>query len=514
MCASRTGYAAKNISTNFILYFVTYIAVFIARTFFVKILGNDYLSIFGLFQNVITIISFAELGLGSASVFSLYRPIAAGDNAKVYGLLLYFRKLYNKIIVVSLCVGVILMPGLPHIIEFSSLAIEPYHIYYFYLLFVINTAVSYGMIEYKLYLIADQKQYKVNIVTQSIHISILLLQTLYIFFTDDFSGYLWIQIIGTLGTNIYIRQYVRKSYPNIFNLQAANIVKDERKSIIQNIKSIFFYKIGAVILNGSDNIIISACIKTTLVGICSNYLLVINAINSVLMQCFNGIGASIGNHIIQCNEQEQVGVFKQLNLLCTFLYSFSSICLISLINPLIKIWLGDEYALGIWPIVSMVTLFYITGINQVLSLYRTSFGLFKRARFYPIIAAIANILLAVPAAKIFGLSAVFFATAVVKFVFFTVVDMSIVFKYGFKIKATEFVWRYFFEFAIVIFGSFVFYEVICSLIISSWIILISVAILTCLFSILVILLVYSQFKEFQLIKQRIISFAKLNFSKK
>lgn len=500
---SRTGYAAKNIGANFFLYFVTYIVVFVARTFFVRILGNDYLSVFGLFQNVITIISFAELGLGSASVFSLYKPIAEGDFVKVHSLLLYFRRLYNKIIVISLVVGAILMPGLPYIIDFNSIDIASSKIYLYYGLFVVNTAVSYGMIEYKLFLIADQKQYKVNIATQFIHILILVVQTIYIYITNDFSGYLIIQIAGTLATNGYIRLYVRKHYQYIFYDTTTVIETHERKSIIQNIKSIFYYKIGAVILNGSDNIIISAFIKTTLVGICSNYLLVVNAVNSVLMQCFNGIGASIGNHIVKSDEREQMVVFRQLNLACTILFSFSSLCLISLLNPLVKIWLGSEYTLTLWPIVSIVTMFYITGINQVLSLYRTSFGLFKRARYFPILAAIVNIALAIPASKLFGVSGIFFVTALVKLLFFTIVDAKIVFRYGFKTKATRFSVRYIFDFIVVVIGSAIFYALTSTVSITNWGSLIIVTCGIAGLSFLYMIIVYSRFSEYRMLKLRI-----------
>ena len=61
---SRTSNTVKNIGINFSLYFLTYIAVFVSRTYFVKLLGNEYLSLNGLFTNLITIVSFSELGLG------------------------------------------------------------------------------------------------------------------------------------------------------------------------------------------------------------------------------------------------------------------------------------------------------------------------------------------------------------------------------------------------------------------------------------------------------------------
>lgn len=504
MGTSRTGYAAKNVGTNLFLYFATYVVVFISRTYFVKILGNDYLSITGLFQNVITIVSFAELGLGSASIYCLYKPISDNNKKQIISLLKYFNKLYTRVILISLAIGTLLMPGLPYIIDFPSLNIKSSYIYYYYILFVINTSVSYAMIEYKLFLIADQKQYKVNIWTQSIHIGILAFQTLYIYVTKDYAGYLYLLILGTLLTNSVIKWYVRKNYKDIFQQKPESLPLTERRSIIQNIKSIFYYKIGSVVLNGSDNIIVSAFIKTALVGICSNYLLVVNSINSVLMQCFNGIGASIGNHIVEAESDKQILVFNQLNILCVFLFSFSSICIVGLANPLIKIWLGTEYLLDIWSVTSIIVVFYITGINQVLSLYRTSFGLFKDARFYPIIAAIANVILAIIGAKLFGLPGVFFATALVKFLFFTLVDIRLVFLRGFKTSMKPFIIKYCRDFIVVLAGGFMISIFINHIHISNCIELIGYSIACALLTLLYLMTIYWNSQSFIMLTKRII----------
>lgn len=503
MGTSRTGYAAKNIGTNLFLYLATYIAVFISRTYFVRILGNDYLSITGLFQNVITIVSFAELGLGSASIYCLYKPISENNKTKIISLLNYFNKLYTRVIFISLAIGLLLLPGIPFIVDIPSLGINSSSVYYYYILFVINTSISYAMIEYKLFLIADQKQYKVNIWTQVIQIVILSLQTIYIYITKDYAGYLYLLIVGTVLTNFAIKWYVRKNYKDIFQQTPELLPVTERRSIIQNIKSIFYYKVGSVILNGADNVIISAFIKTTLVGLCSNYLLVVNSINSVLMQCFNGIGASIGNHIVESDSDKQLTVFNQLNLLCVFLFSFSSICIVGFINPFIRIWLGIEYVLDIWSVISIITVFYITGVNQVLSLYRTSFGLFKNARFYPIIAAISNIILAIIAAKLFGLPGVFFTTAFIKLIFFTLVDIKLVFHYGFKVHMKPFILKYFRDFIFVISGGILISMVLNHIDIRNFCQLIGYTIIGSLLTLIYLMLLYWKTESFKMLSKRI-----------
>lgn len=428
---SRTSNTLRNVGISFVFYFFTYIAVFISRTYFVKLLGNEYLSLNGLFTNLITIVSFSELGLGSASIYCFYKPISDKDYGKISSYLRYFHKLYKVVIAVSIIISISLIPALPYIVDIESLTIPFGQIVLFYCLFAANTVSTYFFVESKLFLIADQKNYVANIIQQTIHISQLVLQVIYLLWKKDFVGFLVIQIFSSLVTNIAIHLYVKSKYQYVFQTQTTILEKREKKQVTSNIGSIFFYKVGAVILNGTDNIIISTFVKTLLVGICSNYLLIINAVNSLLMQCFNGIGASIGNHIVTANKKEQENVFRQLNILCVMAFSFSSICIYAIINPLINLWLGAEYILDDKTVVALIMVFFVTGVNQIPSLYRTAMGLFKKARFYPIMAAMANIILSIVLAKCLGLWGVFLATVFVRIVFFTCVDSILVYRDGF-----------------------------------------------------------------------------------
>lgn len=449
--SSRTANTFKNMAVSLILYGVSYIAVFISRTFFVKILGNDYLSVSGLFTNVITLVSFSELGLGSASVFCLYQPIADKNHAKINSLLNFFGKLYKCVAVLTIILGVMLIPFLPYLVDMGEMSFNHHYLIIVYLLFIVNTSVSYIFVQKKLFLTADQKNYIANTIQQTVHIAQLVIQTIFLVITHNYIGYLVIQIFCTITTNIIIAKYVDKKYREVFSTSdIVPIDKNEKKDIAQNIGSIFFYKIGAVILNGTDNIIISTCLRTAFVGLCSNYLLVINAINSVVMQCFNGIGASIGNHTVNASKKEQEEVFCQLDIFCVFVFSFCSVCLATLLNTLIPIWLGEDYLLPQITVLSLVLAFYVTGVNQIPSLYRTSLGLFKSARFYPLLASISNVVLSIILAKVIGLSGVFWATSIVRFIFFTLVDSRLTYVKGFEMSPLRYYLKYVYRLIVLI----------------------------------------------------------------
>ncbi|WP_195281112.1 lipopolysaccharide biosynthesis protein [Parabacteroides johnsonii] len=500
---SRTSNTVKNIGINFSLYFLTYIAVFVSRTYFVKLLGNEYLSLNGLFTNLITIVSFSELGLGSATIYCLYKPIAENDYCKINSYLKYFHKLYKLVIIASIVIAIFLIPAIPYIIDIDSLIIPYTKIVLFYCLFVVNTILTYFFVESKLFLIADQKNYIVNIIQQAIHIAQLGLQIIYLVLSKDFVGFLIIQILATFSTNILIHIYVKSRYKEVFQANISMIENNERMQVTSNIRSIFFYKIGAVLLNGTNNIIISSFVKTLLVGVCSNYLLIINAINSVLMQCFNGIGASIGNHIVLANKENQESVFRQLNMLCVIAFSFSSICLYVLINPLIKIWLGDEYLLDQKTTVTLILVFFVTGVNQIPSLYRTSIGLFKKARFYPLIAAITHIFVSIILAKNVGLWGVFLATILVRLLFFTCVDSTLVYKYGFTKSPLQYFMRYLGDIMCLLLGCIV-TKYVCSFVeINSLFSLVIASVICVVIALVYLVTLYAPTKDFYSLIQRL-----------
>ena len=429
---SRTSNSIKNMGITLALQFISYILMFASRTIFVHLLGNDYLSLNGLFSNIITFLSFTDLGIGSAIVYCMYKPIANNDKAKIRSLIAFFKKVYLIITAIVLLLGACIIPFLKYLVDLETVSGISENIYIIYYLFVVNTAFSYILTYKKSFLIACQKTYIVNIIFYTIHAVEMIIQIIILYFTHNYFIYLTIQLICTLLTNVVTGLFVDKKYSFLKTKKTEKLAIDEKKSIKENVSSMFLYKVGAVVLNGTDNIIISVVIKTAYVGLCSNYLLIINAISNTLMMCFNSIAASVGNLAVTESSDRQEHIFYLLDLLTFLLFGFCSICLGVMLNPFINYWLGEEYLLGQDIVISLVLAFYFTGINQAAYLFRTATGLFKQTKFAPLVGAIINIVLSVVLSKIIGLSGVFIATAVVRIICFTLVDSRLIFKHVFK----------------------------------------------------------------------------------
>ena len=144
MKESRTKYTFLNSITGMIVKIVTIVVVFVTRTVFIKTLGIQYAGVSGVFSNVLTVLSFAEMGIGSAIVYALYKPIADNDEVQIAKLMNAYKKIYSIIAVVILALGLCLIPFLGFIITDVPDIIEDIRL--IYVLYLLNTASSYLLI--------------------------------------------------------------------------------------------------------------------------------------------------------------------------------------------------------------------------------------------------------------------------------------------------------------------------------------------------------------------------------
>lgn len=427
---SRTKNTIKNVGIGSALQIFAFLLSFITRSIFLKLLGIEYLSIDGLFANILTILNFTELGIGSAIMYSLYKPIVENNYVKIGALMNLYRRAYCYIACTIFVIGILVIPFLPYIVNDVPQVQEELSLLYF--LFLLNTICTYIYGYKKSLLIADQKNYVVLVIYQLVHTFQILFQIAILFLTNDYIAFLLVMIGCTLLNNVVCTKYVDKKYSWLHEYLHNDITKEERKGIFSNIKSIAFYKFGAVVLNGTDNIIISTFIKTTLVGFCSNYMLVINSITTVLNQGMSGLMASVGNYNVKASNEDNEKIFSQLDFLMFTVLSFVSIGLCVFLNDFITIWLGAKYVLSNSFVFTIVLSFYVFTINTMPSTFRVAMGIFKKARFYPFIAALMNVALSIILAKYFGLLGVFWASIIVRLLCYTLVDTMFLYRYKFS----------------------------------------------------------------------------------
>ena len=396
------------------------------RTVFIKTLSADYLGVNGLFTNILTILSFAELGIGNAIVFHMYKPLAMDDTEKLKSLMLLYKKAYRMIGMIVGVLGICAIPFMDIVISNPPNISE--NLIVIYLLFLFDTTSSYFFTYKKSIIIADQQNYIVEIYTQVVKICQICLQILILFATKNYLLFLGIQILSTFTSNIIVAAKADRLYP-FLKEEATELPKAEVKAIRQDVGALIVYKFGSIILNGTDNIIISAIIDVTTVGIVSNYHLLINACQSILGRVCNAFTASVGNMNAVDNEEKQYNIFRKIFLINSWFYGFFSVCLMLLLNDFVALWIGKAYLLTPLCVFSLVLHFYVFGVHNVASTYRTTLGFFKKGKKAPLAAAGMNIILSILLGKWIGTAGIFFATSISRFFTMGIVDPYMIFKH-------------------------------------------------------------------------------------
>lgn len=444
----------------------TLLLSFVARSFFIKFLSTEYLGISGLFSNILTILSFTELGIGHVMVYSLYAPLKMGDSRKIRSLLELYKKAYYAIALVILSVGLAITPFIEYLIKETPNVPENIHL--LFILYLSNTVASYLCTYKKSLLLADQKTYLSNIVTSTVQLFLVILQIFVLYLTHSFIGYLLCQIFCTLLSNVLLTLIVNYQYRDTLKAKSEILDKEEKRKIFNNIKALAISKVSGIVSSGTDNIIISKMFGLSPVGLVSNYTMIINSVNNVFYNAFTSISAGIGNFNVDSSLEKKRQIFDELFFTVYFVYSFVCVCLLVLIQPFIRVWIGESYILSFSVIINLILGIYVGGMNYPVYSFRTTMGYYKQVQFVYVACAIANIILSIFLGKIIGVTGVFAATWISKFFLTEIADSFFSYKVILKRKQGLYFLKYSLYFAILIVNAMICSFVIRLITVSGW----------------------------------------------
>ena len=457
---SRTKNTVRNFSSGALVQIINKLMAFIVRTVFIKVLSTEYLGVNGLFTNILTVLSFAELGFGTAIIYNMYKPVSEDNKEKIKGLMKLYRKVYITVGIVVILCGICIIPFLRYIISDAPKIKE--NLIVIYLLFLINTASSYFITYKKSIISAYQQESIINKYSSIFYIIKTILEVIFLILTKNYIVYLIIQIFCTIGENIAVSIKADKMFPYLKDKDVQSISKDERKKIFSDVKAVAIYKFAGTILEGTDNIIISALFGVNIVGICSNYILIINSVTAVIRTALNSITASIGNLNVLCDKIKKEKIFYQMQFITFVIFNFCAIAILLLINPFIKLWIGERYLLDNLIVISLGLNMFVDGSRIAGYTFRTTLGLFVKGKYIPLFTAIINIILSIVLGKVIGVSGVFLATSISRLVTNIWFDPYLIHKYELKTPMNKFFKKY-----IVYFLTFLINYVICYLITST-----------------------------------------------
>ncbi|MGL0917104.1 lipopolysaccharide biosynthesis protein [Faecalibacterium duncaniae] len=421
---------------------------FVSRTVFIKFLTAEYLGISGLFSNVLTVLSFAELGIGDAMTYAMYKPVKEDNRKLVNQLMVVYKKAYTGIAVVVGAIGL----GLSFFLSFiiAEPPDIPESLQLIFWLYVVNNMASYILTYKKSILIAYQENYIVSEVQQIASLIQQIAQMIVLCFTKQYILYLIIQILCTILNNIIISVVVKKRYPWINEKDGEELPQEVSKEIFKNVKALSISKIAGVVSNGSDNIIISKFVGLSSVGVASNYTMIINSLNGILWNGLSSLTSSFGNFNVDSTIGQRRKLFNELFLCSYWLYGFMTIGIITLANSFVPLWVGSNYLVPQGVVLALVLITYISGVNFPVYTYQSTLGMFDKMKIPYVLFAVFNILLSILLGKNWGLFGVYIATSITRLCTSEVSSGYYVYRYGLKLSPLKYLKKYVIYFLILI----------------------------------------------------------------
>lgn len=431
---SRTENSMKNLVTGLFGQFLIIIFQFLCRTVFVRYLSSEYLGINGLFTNILSILSLSELGIGTAMLYSLYKPVHEKDEDQIIRLLNLYRLYYRCIALLTLSIGLMFLPFLDSIIDNKT---NIMNISYIYILYLVNSVVSYLMVYKKSIIEANQKMYICNVYQKSLTIIQNILQMIFLIITRNFIAYLLIQIGFNVLTNLFVSRKANKLYPFILNNRYIYPDKETKKKILHNAISISFIKIGGIIGSSTDNLILTKFVGLAATGLYSNYSLIINNISIFINQALLSFTASIGNLGVSQDNDKLLEIFNIIYFFGYWIYSIIVIVSLYTINPFIDFWLGEKYCLSNTTVFLILMIFYFSGMRRVPGIFRDALGIFRPDRYKALVEGVLNLVFSIYLVNLYGIDGVFLGTLISIFCV-AWFDIYILYKYGFKSNIRSF----------------------------------------------------------------------------
>ena len=407
----RSAKSVRNVITGLLNKVLMMVLAFATRTIFIRLLGAEYTGISSLYTNILSVLSLAEMGMGNVLMFYLYSALKDHDEDRIRNLVDEFKKIYRAIIVIVLAVGVALVPFLRYIVH-STLDGKELVGYYF--MYLINSVSSYFVVYRTMILSADQKSYIPNIVNSVSTILMYVFQIIYLYLVRDFWGYLAIQVLHTIGTNLALNHITVRQYPFLKNRRRALGTGQgiKKRDLFVNIKATFLFKISDTILDQTDSIIISIMFGTVVVGYYSNYFILISYIVAIAGIIANGLVASFGNLNTEGNMEYSYRMFRVALTAFSIFGIIASTCYASVVQDFIPIWVGSQYVMPYELVIAILAVFYLRMSTNTMWMYRSSMGIFQEVQYINLAAAGLNIILSIALGKLLGVAGVIVATAI------------------------------------------------------------------------------------------------------
>lgn len=450
---SRVSKSAKNAKVALYFYFVNFFLQFFSRKIFIEYLGNEVLGLNTTAMNLLQFLNLAELGIGAAISYSLYKPLACGARTEVEEIISVQGYLYRRIGYIVIGASIILMFFFP--VFFAKAQVPLWYTYATFSVLLTSALVGYFFNYKQIILVSDQKEYKLNYAIQSVKVIKIILQILAISFLVE--GYIWwlgLEFVAVIVTVFGINYVIRREYPWLKTdiVMGKRIIK-KYPQIVQKTKQLFFHKIAGFALSQTSPFIIYLYASLTLVAIYGNYILITGGVAVFLGAVFNSINAGVGNLVAEGNQKRIFDVFEELFTIRLYFLCIACFGIYELASAFIVLWIGESYLLDRTSLLLLVMIMYINISRSTVDSYIFAYGLFNDI-WAPIAETILNIGLSLLLGYFFGLHGILGGVLTSLFIIVFCWKPYLLFRYGLRKQFKIYIWMYVKHCAIILFSLF------------------------------------------------------------
>jgi len=409
MKLERTKNAARNVVFDGTMEIVNILFPFVIRSVMLHCLGTEYLGLNGLFKSLLAFLNLAELGVGSAMVFSMYKPIAEDDPPTICALLRLYRTLYRIIGLAVAAAGLLLMPFLQNLIKGDLPA--GMNLYVLFLMNLGNTVMTYWLFAYKSSLLqAHQRRDVISKVSLTVRVTEYTLKILILVFTKNYYLYLSVQLVCQLAVNLLTAVCATKMYPRY--VPGGKLPKEKTQDIFRRVRDLFTSKLSAMVFDAADTLVISAFMGLTVLALYQNYYFIITALRMMLVVLLNACMAGVGNKLVMESKKENYRDLEKISLLFLWVLNVSSAMLLCLYQPFIRVWMGEDNLLAVGLVLCFVVYYYFMGANKLINMFKDAAGIWRIDRWRPLTAALVNLGLNLATVRWLGLYGVLISSVV------------------------------------------------------------------------------------------------------
>ena len=407
MKIQRTKHATRNIFFGIMYRMVATLCPFAMRTILLYVLGVEYLGLNSLFTSLLSFLSLAELGVGNAMVYAMYKPIAEDDTESICALLNLYKQLYRIIGTIILSAGLLLFPFVGYLVKGSHPS--DVNLYILYLIYLFNTVISYYLFGYKQsILMAFQRNDIISKRAMIARMIMYLSQTALLFALKNYYWYILMLPLFTIATNFANSIIVDRIYPQ-YSCRGS-VSKETKNNIKRNVLALIGGKLSDIVLNSSDNLVLSMFIGLSMVAMYDNYYYVFNAVTGFMLVIYNSLTAGLGNSIETETMEKNYRDFQILSFINAWVITWCSACIMCLMQPFMKIWVGESLMFPNAVVVLFAVYFYIYQSEKIVLTYKDAAGLWWKDRFRPYVVMSVNLVFNIASVKIIGVYGVILST--------------------------------------------------------------------------------------------------------